>query len=103
MLQTTSKFKYVVLGVLPFVIVGGCTPLPPGSQATGATGVSKTGGVCGTLRTELRTHERRGVPYRAEAMRTGSSKFSQKQRDEIARYEQVLGDYLSQNCHAKTQ
>lgn len=98
---TSSSIRNVFLVILAFAVFGGCTPVPPGSITTGAARVSKSGGVCDNLRTELRAFEKRGIPYQAEALRSGKSRFSAKQKTTIKRYEGVLGNYLERNCHAK--
>ncbi len=96
-----SSLRIHLVVILTFVALAGCTPVPPGSATSGAVRVSKSGGVCETLRTELRDFERRGVPYQAEALRSGNGRLSDEQRATIKRYEGVLDEYLHRNCHAK--
>ena len=102
MFRTTVLLRLICMVFLSVAAFAGCTPVPPGGATSGTVRVSKkTSGVCNSLRNELRAYERRGIPYQAEALRSGRSRYSEKQKATIKRYESILGDYLARNCHAK--
>ncbi|MCH9809450.1 MAG: hypothetical protein K0U74_17130 [Alphaproteobacteria bacterium] len=73
-----------------------------GGCAAGGNGPSATslpmGSSCGSIRSELRRMDNRGVPSKVEALNAGR-RLSSRDRALAKRYNTLLNQYLGARCH----
>lgn len=69
------------------------------SDGNGPTAASLPyGSSCGSIRSELRQLDNRGVPAKVEAVNAGR-RVSSKDRELAQRYNTLLNQYLGARCH----
>lgn len=84
----------VLLGAL----LGGCAGNDTGKNGPPAIALP-AGQTCQSVRAELNRLDARGTPSLIEAANAGR-KLSPPQREQVDRYNQLLGQYLGARCHA---
>ncbi len=77
------------------VTLAGCAS--GGGNGPGAASLP-AGSSCGSIRSELRRLDNRGVPSKVERLNAGR-RLSSKDRQLANRYNQLLNQYLGARCH----
>lgn len=89
----TKKFALIAT-LFAVTALSGCA-----SDGNGPSAASlPAGSSCGSIRSELRQMDNRGVPSKVEAVNSGR-RVSSKDRELAKRYNTLLNQYLGARCH----
>lgn len=80
-------------GLLALSMLAGCA-----SDGSAGGGSLPAGSSCGSIRSELRSLDNRGVPAKVEAVNAGR-RVSAKDREQAKHYNDLLNQYLGARCH----
>lgn len=87
----------VVLAVGAAMVLAGCASNDTGKNGPPAIALP-AGETCQSVRAELNRLDARGTPSLIESANAGR-KLTPPQREQVDRYNQLLGKYLGARCH----
>ncbi|MEW5962004.1 MAG: hypothetical protein AB1749_00430 [Pseudomonadota bacterium] len=87
-----------MLVIVAGLMLGGCASNDTYKNGPPAIALP-AGQTCQTVRAELNRLDARGTPSLIESANAGR-KLSPPQREQVDRYNQLLGQYLGARCHA---